>query len=127
MFRIAIACALFAATLLGQYSVKPETALPSDVPAGLRSLLKAEGQAIYEGDKKLMSLFYVSSIPAGSNAEMNVTHKDIAHGTLLGIANFPADYKDRRGNLVQAGTYNLRLSFFPMNGAHQALSHSAIF
>ncbi|MCW5966435.1 MAG: hypothetical protein KIT83_20525 [Bryobacterales bacterium] len=121
MLRVVLACAMFAATLLGQYSVKPESAMPSDLPDGVKSLLKPEGQAIFEGDKKLMSLFYVSSLPAGSNAEMNVTHKDIAHGTLLGIANFPADYKDRRGNIVQAGTYNLRLSFFPVNGAHQGI------
>lgn len=121
MLRIALSFVLFAATLLGQYSVKPETSMPADVPEAVKGLLKPEGQAIFEGDKKLMSLFYVSALPAGSNAEMNVTHKDIAHGTLLGIANFPADYKDRRGNLIGAGTYNLRLSFFPVNGAHQGI------
>jgi len=121
MFRIALITALFAISLFGQYTVKPETTMPAGVADSIKGLLKPAGQAIFEGDTKLMSFFYVSSIPPGSNSEMNVTHKDIAHGSLLGVVNFPADYRDRRGNLVKAGTYHLRLSFFPVNGAHQGI------
>lgn len=121
MIRMLFAILLMTAALAGQYSVKPETAIPAEVPASVKSLLHPEGQSVFEGDKKLMSLFYVSAVPAGANTEMNVTHKDIEHGTLLGVASFPADYKDRRGNIIQAGSYNLRLSFFPMNGAHQGI------
>jgi len=121
MFRTLLAICFLATTLVGQYTVQPETAMPGDVGATVKPLLAPQGQSVMEGGKKLLSLFYVSKMPAGSNDEMNVTHKDIAHGTLLGVVNFPADYKDRRGNQIPAGTYNLRLSFFPMNGAHQGI------
>jgi hypothetical protein len=121
MIRILFAILLMALSLMGQYSVKPDTTMPADVPASVKPLLKAEGESVFEGDKKVVSFFFVSTVPAGSNTEMNVTHKDMDHGTLLGIANFPADYRDRRGNTIPAGTYQVRLSFFPMNGAHQGI------
>lgn len=121
MLRSLFLCALLTISLFGEVTVKPETEMPGDVPAAVKGLLKPEGQAIYEDGAKRMSLFYVASVPSGSNTEMNVTHKDIAHGTLLAVAHFPADYKDRRGNLIKAGTYNLRMSFFPVNGAHQGI------
>ncbi len=121
IIRIALICTFVVSTLFGQYSVKPEMEMPPDVSPAVKGLLKPDGQAIFEGDKKLMSLFYVSAIPAGTNSETNVTHKDIAHGTLLAVANFPADFVDRRGNAVKAGTYHLRMSFFPVNGAHQGI------
>jgi hypothetical protein len=121
MRRLLAALFLVAFTLAAQYSVKPETAMPTDVPAAVKSLLKAEGQSIFEGDTKLMSMFYVSQLSPGSNTEMNVTNQDIAHGTLMGIVHYPADYKDRRGNPIKAGTYLLRMSFFPVNGAHQGI------
>ncbi|MCU0228949.1 MAG: hypothetical protein MUF01_15055 [Bryobacterales bacterium] len=114
-------CSLLVSTLGAQYSVKPEPAMPQDLPAALKGRLQPEGQSIFQDDKKLMSLFFVSSIPAGANSELNVTHQDIAHGTLLAVAHFPADYVDRRGNAIQAGSYYLRLSFFPVNGAHQGI------
>lgn len=121
MTRILLALSLLTASVLGQYSVKPESAMPGDVPAATKALLKAEGQSIFEGEKKLMSFFYVETVPSSPHSEMNVTHTDIAHGTLLGVAHFPAKYQDRRGNEIAAGTYNLRMSFFPMNGAHQGI------
>jgi hypothetical protein len=119
--RLCAVLTLLIGSLSAQYSVKPESTMPADVPAAVKGLLKAEGQAVFEGQKKLMSLFYVANVPKGSNDEMNVTHKDIAHGTLLGVMHFPSDYVDRRGNPVKAGTYNVRLSFFPVNGAHQGI------
>lgn len=114
-------CSLLVSTLSAQYRVQPDSALPDDLSAAVKGRLLPAGQAIFQGDKKLMSLFFVSSIPAGGNTELNVTHQDIAHGTLLAVAHFPADYVDRRGNAIQAGSYFLRLSFFPVNGAHQGI------
>jgi hypothetical protein len=121
MRRLLAALFLVAFTLAAQYSVKPETAMPADVPDAVKALLKPEGQSIFEGDTKLMSFFYVSQVSPGSNTEMNVTNQDIAHGTLMGIVSYPADAKDRRGNVIKAGTYLLRMSFFPINGAHQGI------
>ena len=121
MRRLLSALVLVAFSLAAQYSVKPESQMPAGIPDTVKPLLKAEGQSIFEGDTKLISLFYVSKVAPGTNAEMNVTNADIAHGTLLGIADFPADYRDRRGNAIKAGTYLLRLSFFPINGAHQGI------
>ncbi len=121
MRRLLSALVLVAFSLAAQYSVKPESQMPAGIPDTVKPLLKAEGQSIFEGDTKLISLFYVSKVAPGTNAEMNVTNADISHGTLLGIADFPADYRDRRGNAIKAGTYLLRLSFFPINGAHQGI------
>ena len=121
MMRLCLALALVVGALAAEVTVKPETTMPADVPAAVKALLKAEGQSVFEDGKKVMSLFYVASVPKGSNDELNVTHKNMAHGTLLGVAHFPDDYVDRRGNPVKAGTYNVRLSFFPVNGAHQGI------
>ncbi len=121
MRRLLSALILVAFSLAGQYAVKPETQMPAGVPDAVKALLKPEGQSIFQGDTKLLSLFYVAKVAPGSNTEMNVTNTDIAHGTLMGVANFPADYQDRRGNAIKAGTYLLRLSFFPINGAHQGI------
>lgn len=121
MRRLLTALVLVTFSLAAQYSVKPETQMPGGIPEAVKAMLKAEGQSVFEGDKKLLSLFYVAKLAPGENAEMNVTHADIAHGTLMGIASFPADYQDRRGNAIKAGTYLLRMSFFPINGAHQGI------
>jgi hypothetical protein len=121
MRRLFSALLLLAFSLAAQYTVKPESEMPAGVPDAVKAMLKPEGQSIFEGDTKLLTLFYVATVPAGSNAENAVTNKDIAHGTILGIANFPAESKDRRGNVVKAGTYLMRFSFFPVNGAHQGI------
>lgn len=121
MRRLLSALVLVAFSLAAQYSVKPESQMPPGIPDTVKPLLKAEGQSIFNGDTKLLSLFYVSKVAPGANSEMNVTNTDITHGTLMGIADFPADYRDRRGNAIKAGTYLLRLSFFPINGAHQGI------
>lgn len=121
MRRLLAALILAALSLTAQYTVKPETQLPPDVPEALKAAIKSDGQSIFKGDTRVMSLFYAAKIAPGSNTEMNVTNTDMAHGTFLGIANFPADYQDRRGNQIKAGTYVMRLSFFPINGAHQGI------
>lgn len=121
MRRLFSALILLAFSLAAQYAVKPESQMPAGVPDAVKALLKPEGQSIFEGDTKLLSLFYVAKVAPGSNTEMNVTNTDIAHGTLMGVVNFPADSRDRRGNAIKAGTYLLRLSFFPINGAHQGI------
>ncbi len=121
MRRLLSALILITFSLAAQYAVKPESQMPTGVPDAVKALLKPEGQSIFEGNTKLLSLFYVSKVPTGSNTELNVTNTDIAHGTLLGVVNFPADSRDRRGNPIKAGTYLLRLSFFPVNGAHQGI------
>lgn len=121
MRRLISALALIAFSLTAQYAVKPESQMPAGIPDAVKPLLKAEGQSIFEGNTKLLSFFYISKLTPGTNAEMNVTNTDIAHGTLMGVASFPADYHDRRGNAIKAGTYLMRLSFFPINGAHQGI------
>ncbi len=121
MRRLLAVLLLAAFSLAAQYTVKLESEMPAGVPDALKPLLKPEGQSVFKGDARLLSFFYIAKVASGSNTEMNVTNTDMVHGTLLGVADFPANYQDRRGNQIKAGTYLMRLSFFPINGAHQGI------
>ena len=41
---------------------------------------------------------------------------------MLGVARFPAKYKDRRGQTIKPGVYTMRYGLFPVNGDHQGVA-----
>jgi hypothetical protein len=123
LFRTALIFLICVSASFAQYKATKTTEMPAGISPELKALLAPEGHAIQTDDgKTLYHLFFVKQVPAGSNTEMSVTNKDIAHGTLLGVAYYPEEYEDRRGQTVQAGTYTLRFSYYPINGAHQGVA-----
>jgi hypothetical protein len=68
-----------------------------------------------------------TSVPTTPNTEQNASFTDIAHGTLVGVIRLPVKGTDRRGDPVQPGVYTLRLSFYPIDGAHQGVAPTRDF
>jgi hypothetical protein len=68
-----------------------------------------------------------TSVPAGANSEQNITFSQISHGTLLGAVRFASKGTDRRGQPLKPGVYTMRLSFFPVDGAHQGVAPTRDF
>jgi hypothetical protein len=68
-----------------------------------------------------------TSVPNAANSEQNVSFTNIAPGTLMGVIRFPGKGTDRRGQAIAAGVYTLRLSFYPVDGAHQGVAPTRDF
>jgi len=119
MTRFAIAFCLFASfgfALTGE----PAGAPPSDLDPALAGVLQKDGVRIKDGAKTKMELWFRAAAPKSTkNGEDSVTFQDIAQGTFMGVVRFPDRGADRRGQTIKAGTYTMRLGFYPQNGDHQ--------
>jgi hypothetical protein len=112
---------LFAATAaFAQYKAEPAGAPPAGVDPGIVQVLQKEGIKVTNSGKVIVELWFRNTLPAGpKSAEDSVTLPTVPHGSLLGVANFPAAYSDRRGHPIKPGTYTMRFSYYPQDGAHQ--------
>ena len=113
--RAFISFSLAASAALAQYSMDAAGAPPAAAaqvdPAGVR-ITGAAGKVWCE-------LWLAKALPAGAKStEDSVSLPTVPHGAFLGIANFPAQAQDRRGNPIKAGVYAMRYSIFPADGNH---------
>ncbi len=124
LFSKAILCGIVtAAAALAQYKAEPAGAPPSGVAPAVASSLQKEGTKVTGPNGAVCEIWLVSSAPKGApSGEQNVSLPDIPHGSLLGVIRFASAGKDRRGQLIKAGTYTLRYSMFPINGEHQGVA-----
>lgn len=115
---------LAAASLQAQYKAETVAAIPSAVPAAYAGVLDKQGTKITGAKGEVIAeLWFRSAAPAAApQKEDSVTWAGIAHGTLIGVAHFPARFADRRGNPINPGVYTLRFSFYPVNGDHQGVA-----
>ncbi|MBI4908366.1 MAG: hypothetical protein HY820_32365 [Acidobacteria bacterium] len=114
---------LITSSLFGQYKMETAGAPPSDIPAAIAGVLAKDGVKITNNGQPYAELWFRSTAPVSSSAnEDSVTWTGVAHGALIGVVRFPAKLTDRRGSNIPAGTYTLRLSFFPVNGDHQGVA-----
>jgi len=101
-----------------QYTIEgagaPPAAAEAVDPAGLR--ISAAG-------KPWCELWFAASLPAGpKSTEESVSLPTIPHGAFLGIARFPAQAQDRRGNPIKPGVYAMRYSLHPTDGNHMGVA-----
>ncbi len=75
----------------------------------------------------MCDIWFRASVPSAANSEQNVTFSQIKHGTLVGAIRFPNKGSDRRAQPLKPGIYTLRLSFFPVDGAHQGVAPTRDF
>ena len=106
---------MLAASAFGQYKMAPAGAPPAAAasvnPAGVQ-IAAADGKVWCE-------LWFAAALAEGpKSAEEAVSLPTVPHGTFLGIARFPAQAQDRRGNPIKAGVYAMRYSIFPNDGNH---------
>jgi hypothetical protein len=67
-----------------------------------------------------MEFWFRSELPKGQpSGAPNVTMPELPHGAFMGVVRYPANYKDRRGQVIKPGVYTMRFSFYPENGDHQ--------
>jgi len=102
---------------LASSSVPP----PADLPAAYRTLVSPGFQIDGPGGPKAV-VWFAKSIATGAAPSDPAVVFGIAQGTFLGIIRFPGKAEDRRGQALNAGTYTMRYSNFPNDGAHQGVA-----
>jgi hypothetical protein len=127
MKKLLFSVFLTAVCASAQYKMESAGAPPSEVAPGIRDALQQDGARIAGPNGTVAEIWLRTSVPSTPNQEQNVSFTDIAHGTLLGVVRFPAKTTDRRGDPVKAGVYTMRLSFFPIDGAHQGVAPTRDF
>lgn len=121
--RCALLLFVSAAAAFSQYKMEPAGPPPSDVPAAVRGLLQNDGAKISGPNGVLCEIWLRSATPTGApNNEKDVTLTNLPHGALLGVIRYESQGQDRRGQTIKPGTYTLRFSYYPVNGAHQGVA-----
>jgi hypothetical protein len=127
MRNLLIPVCLASVCAFGQYKMESAGAPPSELAPAIRDALQKDGAKVTGPSGTVAEVWFRTSVPSASNGEQNVSFTDIAHGTLLGVARFPAKATDRRGQPLKPGVYTMRLSFYPVDGAHQGVSPTRDF
>jgi hypothetical protein len=111
----------------GQYKLESAGAPPSEVSPAIRDALQKDGAKITGPNGAFCEVWLRTSVPSAANPEQNASFTNIAPGTLMGVIRFPGKGADRRGQTIQPGVYTLRLSFYPVDGAHQGVAPTRDF
>jgi hypothetical protein len=124
IMRTPVIFAVFAAsTLFGQYKTEAIAALPAEAAAYGSAVAKDGVKVLGPDGKPFCEIWLRSSAPAaGKIAEEGMTLNTVAHGTFMGLIQFPNKGADRRGQTINPGLYTLRLSYHPVNGDHQGVA-----
>ena len=112
---------LFTAMVWGQqYKADKAGPPPPGVASGIAQSLEKMGFQISNNGAAYCELWFRSSLPSvTATQEQNVTLRNVAEGTLLGVIRYDGHGSDRRGQAIQPGVYTLRYGTMPMNGSHQ--------
>jgi hypothetical protein len=104
------------------YKLEKIAAPPADLPAAYASQVSAEGYRVVGPSGPWVEIWFRKTIPTGPKPTDPSITLPIAQGTFLGILRFPSTGADRRGQAVKPGTYTMRYSNFPVDGAHQGVA-----
>ncbi len=127
MKKLIVSFCAAAVCAFGQYKTESAGAPPSEAAAAIRDALQKDGTKVTGPNGVVCEIWLRTSVPNGKNSEQNASFTDIAPGTLLGVIRFAAKEPDRRGQGIPPGVYTLRLSFYPVDGAHQGISPTRDF
>ncbi len=128
MLRMILPLCLAAVTAVAQdYKLDKASAPPGDLPPAIAQALAPDGAKVVGPSGPVCEIWWRKDIPQGKVSEENVSFTDIAHGTLMGVIRYLAPAQDRRGQKLNPGVYTMRLSFFPVDGAHQGVSQTRDF
>lgn len=122
-----VLCLAAVSAVAADYTLDKAGAPPADLAPALRETLVADGQKITGPKGVVAEIWWRKELPAGKNAESNVSFSDLGHGVLMGVVRFPGKALDRRGQVLEPGLYTMRLSFFPVDGAHQGVAPTRDF
>jgi hypothetical protein len=126
MRTILLFCAA-AAAFADDFNLDKAGPPPQEVAPAIRDALDPDGAKIAGPNGVVCEVWWRKDVPAANNGEDNVSFTDIPHGALLGVIRYPEKAQDRRGQAIAPGVYTMRLSFFPVDGAHQGVSQTRDF
>jgi len=124
MFATLVYATLIFATPAAAQDYKLETlSTPAPgLPAAYSSVIQAQGYRVASPAGPWCEVWFRKSIPTGPKPSDEAIAIPIPQGTLIGILRFPAQGADRRGQVIKPGTYTMRYSNFPVDGAHQGVA-----
>ncbi len=127
MKKLLVSLCLVTACAFGQYKLESAGPPPSELSQPIRDALQKDGAKITGPNGAFCEIWLRTTAPSGSNSEQNASFTNIPDSALLGAIRFPGKGADRRGQPIQAGVYTLRLSFYPVDGAHQGVAPTRDF
>jgi hypothetical protein len=95
---------------------------PSGIAAPIASKLAKSGVRVNVSKGPVtVDIWLVDALPmkSGSSAP---SWDDVEEGTLVGVVNLSADFRDIRGKMLKPGLYTLRYGLQPDNGDHLGVS-----
>ncbi len=115
---------LLGAAAFAQYKYEAAGAPPEELAPTVREVLQKTGHKVLAANGSVVAEFWFrAEAPKGTpTTEENVSLTSIPHGALVGAVRFPGRGSDRRGQTLKPGVYTLRLSYYPVDGAHQGVS-----
>lgn len=122
--QILLLAAIASASPGSKYKLESGGPAPDTAPAALRAAVHATSSRIVDaqGQPYLEFWFTKGPLPASTAPEDSATLSSIRHGAFLGILQVGKNVSDRRGDRIAPGAYALRLSFHPVDGAHQGIA-----
>jgi hypothetical protein len=127
MGRLLVGVLLAGAAAFGQYKLESAGAPPSDLTPAIRDAVQKDGAKVTGPNGIVAEVWFRTQVPNKASGEQNVSFTDVAEGTLMGVIRFPDKATDRRGQTIKPGVYTMRLSFYPVDGAHQGVSPTRDF
>lgn len=129
MSKVFISLLVTAAAALGQYSMEPAGAPPSELDPAVAAELQPEGAKILSADGQVYCEIWLrKAAPQGPDSgEVDLSWTTVPHGALLGALRFAQDGVDRRGQKISPGVYTLRFSYYPVDGSHDGVEPSRDF
>jgi hypothetical protein len=129
MTRLLLPFLAAASLLVAEYKVEPAGPPPSELAPGIAALMQKTGHRVTGPDgKPYCEVWFRAEAPkAPESSEVDVMWKTVPPGSVIGAIKFPGEGKDRRGQEIKPGVYNLRFSMFPINGDHQGVAPNRDF
>jgi hypothetical protein len=113
-------CAVLASAQ--DYKLEPIATAAPGLPAAYASVIDSKGYRVVGPSGPWCEIWFRRSISTGAKPSDAAITLPIAQGTLLGILRFPGKGADRRDQTVKSGTYTMRYSNYPVDGAHQGVA-----
>jgi hypothetical protein len=128
MVKFVLSLVVATTLAFGQYSAKPGGAPPSELAPEIAAELGKQGTAILSNGQPYCEVWFRTQSPSGpATSENFVTLTTVPHGSLMGAIRYSSEGKDRRGQAIKPGVYTMRLSYYPVDGAHQGVEPTRDF
>jgi hypothetical protein len=107
-----------------KYRLEQGVPAPAEAPASLREAITSPGVKVLTAAGETYMEFWFNAKPmsAAAKEETGATLDRVQHGAFAGVVRVGKNVNDRRGDRIPAGLYVLRLSFHPVDGAHQGVA-----